>query len=138
MRGSRRLFRNSSYSGHAVPCRKAGMKDISLLKRRALLASLVLAAGCTVLNTEHGYAWEADPTAPDCPQYVWKQVAAERVPGLCGDTTRAASVNTSCALGCIVISRFSEEQARHIDLWGQSLRDHEVEYHNRKKLRHPA
>jgi hypothetical protein len=49
---------------------------------------------------------------------------------------RAASEGTSCALGCVVVSRYSENEARHHMIYGESLYDHEAR-HVLEGLVHP-
>ncbi len=107
-----------------------------------VLAALAMCSGCaTVGRAGHeyigGYQWVPDPTAPVCEQVIWKQVPKEHTPGLCSDLRRFAAEGTSCALGCIIVSPYSAEQARTIDLWGDTLFDHEMR-HATGRMRHPS
>jgi hypothetical protein len=74
---------------------------------------------------------------PDCPKVTWVQVARDATPGLCIGRDGAAAPGTSCVLGCVVVSPYSEQQAKALDVWGISLYAHEVDWHIRRKLRHP-
>ncbi len=110
------------------------------LIRRILLISLVLAAlyllaGCMSLTAhyEGGSWWE--PDGPFCRKTVWQQVSADRAPGLCSANGTAATERTSCALGCVVISPYSEDEARQIDMGGMSLWAHEMKH--TRGWRHP-
>ncbi len=107
------------------------------------LPLLLLLAGCTVLGLPDeeyigGYWWVKDPQAAQCGDVQWKQVARERIPGLCGDGATAARENVSCAIGCLVVSPFTEAQARSITLAdGDTLYRHESR-HVLEGLVHPV
>jgi hypothetical protein len=103
--------------------------------RRLLLLFLVALTACTAFER---YQWEVDPISPPCQSVVWKQVARDRVPGLCGNAKRAAAAHTSCALSCVIVSPYSEAQAHSIFLPdGDSLWTHEVVKHALGGLKHP-
>jgi hypothetical protein len=110
---------------------------------RQILCALVLFAGVATLLmsgcagfSAGGYRWVEG--GRKCEQVTWKQVYEGREQNLCmGQDYRPASAGTSCAIGCLVISPFSEEQAKRIDLWGMSLWTHEVEMHAKRGLLHP-
>lgn len=113
------------------------------LLRRAFLVTLVLGTaylcfGCAGFPAG-GYRW-VESDRPKCTgQVTWKQVYGGRERGLCaGKDFDQARAGTSCVIGaCLVISPYSEEQAKRIDLWGMSLWEHEVEMHARRGLVHP-
>jgi hypothetical protein len=94
--------------------------------RRFFTCSVACALGVSC-TSEHigGYLWQYDAAQPVCKDATWHQVAPNQIPGFCSSRGRAASYGTSCALGCVVISQYSEAQAKHIDLWGDTLYDHE-------------
>lgn len=104
---------------------------------------LLALAGCTAyaLRGEHyagGYWWVADPHAPRCERVEWKQVASERIPGLCNATATAAREGLSCAIGCLVVSPFPEDEANRIALpQGDTLYRHEARHVLRGWI-HPA
>jgi hypothetical protein len=107
------------------------------------LALLLLAAGCTAYGVGDekyvgGYWWVADPQAPYCARVEWKQVARERIPGLCNASARAARHGLSCAIGCLVLSPYSEREARRVALPdGDTLYRHEARHVLRGWV-HPA
>jgi len=107
--------------------------------RRLLLASLVLASCAQVPVAEiGGYQWVADPNAPHCESVRWIQVSKERIPGLCmGRDGRRASEQTSCSIGCLVFSPYSEAEALQIKLGiDDNLLSHEFR-HSLLGLVHP-
>lgn len=96
-------------------------------KLPAVLAA-ALATSCAMTRVERvgGYLWVADPGAPHCDGVVWKQVQRDRIPGLCGDAAHAAPEGASCAAGCLVLSPYSERQAKALVLaGGDTLYRHE-------------
>jgi hypothetical protein len=107
-------------------------------RRRLLLSSAVLFCGLNACTYERigGYLWEFDASMPVCKEVTWHQVAPNRIPGLCGNEARAAAYGTSCAIGCVVVSQYSEAQAKHIDLWGDTLYAHERRHALERKV-HP-
>ena len=109
--------------------------------RRALLASLVVACAanvaCSTVEYRDGYYWQKDPSAPACREVTWKQVQPERIPGLCGTQATSAGQWYSCSLGCVVVSPFSEEQAKHVPVFRETLYDHEAR-HVLEGLVHPV
>jgi hypothetical protein len=106
-------------------------------RRRLVLLALVLpaAAACTYQRIG-GYLWEFDARMPVCDSVTWHQVAPNQIPGLCSSRGRAASWGSSCAVGCVVISQYSESEAKHRDLWGDTLYDHESRHVLERKA-HP-
>ncbi len=109
---------------------------ITTLRRRALLAALVSLAACAAFPPD-SYVWVPDEAAPQCQAPTWKQVDGSRIPGLCGDFRAQADPNTSCVINCLVISRFSPEEAKQLQVRdGRSLYEHEVEMHAMRRLKH--
>jgi hypothetical protein len=84
-----------------------------------------------------GYLWELDEEAPYCQRVIWRQVSADRLPGLCSGKGKAAEGLAACAMNCLVLSKYSEEEAKRIDSYGESLYDHEAR-HVLKRRRHPV
>lgn len=105
-----------------------------------LLLGLSLAA-CAPTGSffAHGYYWEADPSRPSCPPDIpWNKMSFGYVQRECptGDATRY-TMSCAPAGGCYIISIHSEAEAKALDTYGISEYEHEVEWHLRKKLRHP-
>lgn len=108
--------------------------------RRAFTGSLVLLTaswlpGC---GTFGAYQW-LPSQYPKCDSITWKQVTPDRLPGLCGDgkDSHSAGPRTSCVLGCLVVSPFSEDEAKHIyTADGNSIWNHEVVGHAILGLKH--
>jgi hypothetical protein len=103
-----------------------------------IAATCFLLSGCAGATLGiAGYLWEPDPTSPECGKVIWRQVDRARIPGLCMDSAgREAREGTSCALGCVVVSQYSEAEARRRMLFGESLYDHEAR-HVLEGLVHP-
>lgn len=81
-----------------------------------------------------GYYWEPDPNAEYCPAYYeWIQKPATEVLTICG----ANKVGCRLDYTCQIVSKYSEQQAKAVQGFGQSHWDHEM-MHLRKQLRHPA
>jgi hypothetical protein len=98
------------------------------LPRRALgLGLLALCSGCAVQAAPR-YHWVADENAPHCTAVVWKRVAVERIPGLCYGHGHAATPDTTCAMGCVVVSPYTEKEAKRLDVDGESLYRHEARH----------
>jgi len=114
------------------------MKRSGLATRSAMIALLLVTQGCADSTYRiGGYLWTPDPSSPTCEKVVWRQVEPPRVPGLCMDLEgRVPSDKTSCALGCVVISQFSEDEARRRMIYGESLYEHEAR-HVLERLVHP-
>ena len=109
---------------------------ITTLRRRALLVALVVLTACAVYPPD-SYVWAPDDAAPQCEAPIWKQVDASRIPGLCGNFRAQADPDTSCVINCLVISRFTPEEARRLVVRdGRSLYEHEVEMHAMRRLKH--
>jgi hypothetical protein len=104
-----------------------------MILRRALLLSLVLATACASFD----YQWVFDPFMPECEEVTWKQVPKSSLKGLCSDGTTAADKADACALGCVVVSRFSESEAKRVrERGGKTLYAHEVHDHIEMRSRH--
>ena len=106
---------------------------------RALYAAATCAlAGCVDSTLRiGGYLWEKNPSAPVCETVIWRQVDRSRIPGLCMDSVQgAAPEGASCALSCVVVSPYSESEARRRMIFGDSLYDHEAR-HVLEGLAHP-
>lgn len=110
------------------------------LLRRSLLASLVIAAGSQLPGCMgepiHGYLWAFDPSQPVCKTLLWKQIRPDQAPGFCSNNGYAAPQFTSCAINCMVLSPYSEAEARSIDVWGETLYAHESR-HVLQRMVHP-
>lgn len=109
--------------------------------RRILLVALVAVSLVAVLSgcagePIHGYLWAFDPTLPVCTTVLWRQIRPEQAPGLCMERGHAATRATSCAVGCMVLSPYSEQQAKQLDSWGESVYDHEMR-HALQRMVHP-
>lgn len=98
--------------------------------RRTLVASAVFACAINVAcSSAPYYHWKLDANAVPCKQYVWERVPKALIPGLCMKDGLAATEKTSCALGCLIVSPFSEIEAEWLfDHDGMPLRDHEVKH----------
>ena len=105
-----------------------------------LIVATVITACASNEFYQGGYWWVVDPQAKHCAasEIVWKKVEAARTPGLCaGKDGVAAHANTSCALGCLIVSPYSKEQAMNIKLGrDDNLYAHEVR-HAKDGLVHP-
>jgi hypothetical protein len=120
------------------------MNKPTTLRRRSLLVSLVVLAGLAGTASEWpdaaefiaGYFWEADPQAPVCEQVTWKKVERDRIPGLCSDARNAAEGVAACVMECLVISAYSEQEAKHVYVYGESLFSHEMRHVKERKV-HP-
>jgi hypothetical protein len=98
-----------------------------VILRRAFLLSLVLATACASFD----YQWVFDPLMPECETVTWKQVPKSSMKGLCDGEADA------CVLGCLVVSRFSEDEAKRIrERGGKTLYAHEVHDHIEMRSRH--
>jgi hypothetical protein len=101
---------------------------------RAAFAALSLAAGCAAVGLPgdvkliHGYAWRFDSTMPVCASLTWEHGSFEEMRSRCG--------NAACAVGCKVLSPYTEEQARSMMAYGESLYNHEAR-HVFGRMRHP-
>ncbi len=106
--------------------------------RRLILLSLVAIcalnlAGCA--SFDH-YQWHADPTMPVCAEVRWVQVEASRTKGLCADQTGQAPAMTSCVLGCVIVSPYSESEAKVLMVQdGLTLYKHERK-HTDERMQH--
>jgi hypothetical protein len=67
---------------------------------------------------------------------TWKKVERDRIPGLCSDAQRAVEGIAACVLGCLVISKYSEQEAKHVYVYGESLFSHEMRHVKERKV-HP-
>lgn len=107
------------------------------MKAKIIVLSVAMyVASCASMH-QWQYAWEPDESAPYCEQPLWKQVKREAIPGWCSVRGVAASPDTSCAVGCVVFSEYSEEQAKRIQIDGMTLYQHEADMHVRRRLKHP-
>jgi hypothetical protein len=106
-------------------------------KRRILVSIPVLMLGVSCgYQRIGGYLWEFDANRPVCERVTWHQVPRSSIPGLCSARGRAASPDTSCAIGCVVVSQYSERDAHQIRLWDDTLYAHEAR-HVLERLVHP-
>jgi hypothetical protein len=96
------------------------------------LALALLLSGCASFDR---YQWEADPSSAKCADVAWHQVDASRIPGLCSDGRTAVHAD-ACVMGCVVVSRFSEDEAKRVLCDGMSLYEHEVVMHAQRGLKH--
>ncbi len=101
-----------------------------------LLFVLVAATGCAAVD-DRPFLWVPDTTARLCVHPVWRQVSRDRIPGLCGDTHHASSQDATCVLDCVIVSPYSEEEARRLTVRdGRTLYEHEWEMHAVRGLKH--
>jgi hypothetical protein len=119
-----------------------------------LTAASMALAGCATTGQElriGGYYWVPNPNAPTCTSINWKQVAADRIKGLCyvGNDKKnnyavVAKAHTSCAIPgeggqCTIFSPYSEVDAMSIKMSpddNDTLWKHERR-HLLDKLKHP-
>lgn len=98
---------------------------------KKLLALLLLACSVQAQVVEiDGHLWEPNPDAPHCEKIEWKQLPWEQMRDACG--------SSACAIGCTVVSGYSEEQAEKMTvLYGKwSLKQHEY-FHIQQRMKHP-
>jgi hypothetical protein len=101
--------------------------------RRAFLLSLVLATACASFD----YQWVFDPLMPECEAVRWVKVEKTALKGLCSDGSTGADKADACVLGCVVVSRFSESEAKRVrERGGRTLYAHEVHDHIEMRSRH--
>lgn len=118
-------------------------RNLPTLLRCYKIGRLATAAGFTVASFAlggfggekriGGYYWVKDPSAEIYDTVIWKQVAPDRIPGFCSrngdfDPRTRAKETASCAIGNIIFSRYSEDEAKLIRMSrddNDTLWDHE-------------
>lgn len=124
----------------AMIARKGG--KFGKLAAAGVTAASMALAGCATTPEQRlgGYYWVPNPAAPVCTDVIWKQVAADRIPGLCDNLKTSSKDGMSCAIGdCMVISPYSEVEAMSIKM---SRNDNDTLWkHERRhvldRLKHP-
>lgn len=113
------------------------MKATTVVSALAALIILFAATRCAKAEPVEiaGQMWEPWPEAPVCERVVWVKKEWAEIRFACG--AFACAGPSSAIPACHVFSGYSEEEARSVMAYGESLYQHEAR-HILERLRHPA